>query len=388
MGMNSIIKDALQNARESKDQSTIKKPGSARILVVGAGGAGNNTVNRIMQIGIHGARCIAVNTDQQHLDVTNAHVKRLIGRNVTRGLGAGGFPRIGEAAAEESREELAEILSDADLVFVAAGMGGGTGTGSAPVIADIAKKMGSIVVGVVTMPFNVERGRIIKAKQGLRKLRYYTDTVVVIDNNRLLDLVPNLPIEEAFSVADEILANMVKGITECISIPSLINLDYADVRSILTDGGVAMVGIGEGEGENRVEKAVKSALDCPLLDVDIVGASGALIHVTGGSDLTLAEATGVAELITDKMIDDANVIWGARKDPRAEGMIRVILILTGVTSPQLLGPADIMPDLPSIEPIREYSKGASILRDNEPLFPVFSEDSKESDRDLGIPRLK
>ena len=377
MTINSIIKDALQNARATREQLA-KKTGSARILVVGTGGAGNNTVNRIMQIGIQGAKCIAVNTDQQHLDVTNAHLKLLIGKNVTRGLGAGGYPRMGEAAAEESREELTEILSDADLVFVACGMGGGTGTGSAPIIADIAKKMGSIVVGVVTMPFNVERGRIIKAKQGLRKLRYYADTVVVIDNNRLLDLVPNLPIEEAFSVADEILANMVKGITECISIPSLINLDYADVRSILTDGGVAMVGIGEAEGENRVERAVQNALDCPLLDVDIVGATGALIHVTGGSDLTLAEATGVAELITDKMIDDANVIWGARKDPRADGMIRVILILTGVSSPQLLGPTDVLPDLPSLEPIRDYGKRPSILRDNEPLFPVFSEENEKS----------
>ena len=386
MTINSIIKDALQNARATREQLA-KKTGSARILVVGTGGAGNNTVNRIMQIGIQGAKCIAVNTDQQHLDVTNAHLKLLIGKNVTRGLGAGGYPRMGEAAAEESREELTEILSDADLVFVACGMGGGTGTGSAPIIADIAKKMGSIVVGVVTMPFNVERGRIIKAKQGLRKLRYYADTVVVIDNNRLLDLVPNLPIEEAFSVADEILANMVKGITECISIPSLINLDYADVRSILTDGGVAMVGIGEAEGENRVERAVQNALDCPLLDVDIVGATGALIHVTGGSDLTLAEATGVAELITDKMIDDANVIWGARKDPRADGMIRVILILTGVSSPQLLGPTDVLPDLPALEPIRDYGKRPSILRDDEPLFPVFSEENEKSERDLGIPRI-
>ncbi len=387
MTINGIIKGALQNARANQEQGANRKPGSARILVIGTGGAGNNTVHRIMQIGIQGAKCIAVNTDQQHLDVTKAHVKLLIGRNTTRGLGAGGYPRIGEAAAEESREELAEILSDADLVFVAAGMGGGTGTGSAPIIADIAKKMGSIVVGVVTMPFNVERGRMIKAKQGLRKLRYYSDTVVVIDNNRLLDLVPNLPIEEAFSVADEILANMVKGITECISIPSLINLDYADVRSILTDGGVAMVGIGEGEGENRVEKAVKNALDCPLLDVDIVGATGALIHITGGNDLTLSEATLAAELVTDKMIEDANVIWGARKDPRAEGMVRVILILTGVTSPQLLGPTNIIPDLASLEPLTDYGKKPSIMKDNEPLFPLFTEDSNETDRDLGIPRI-
>ncbi|MEM2829709.1 MAG: cell division protein FtsZ, partial [Candidatus Jordarchaeales archaeon] len=258
----SLIRDAIKHTREINVDKELKV-GEAKIAVIGTGGAGNNTVDRLMHLGVIGAECIAVNTDKQHLDRVRAHKKLLIGRRITGGRGAGGFPHIGEAAAEESKEEIAELLRGIDLVFISAGMGGGTGTGSAPVIAEIAKKMGAIVVGVVTMPFKMEKGRIQKAVDGLKKLRYFADTVVVIDNNRLLSLVPNLPLDEAFSVADEILANMVKGITETISLPSLINLDYADVQSVLKNGGVAMVGIGEGEGENRVEKAVKSALDSP-----------------------------------------------------------------------------------------------------------------------------
>ncbi|MEM1657645.1 MAG: cell division protein FtsZ [Candidatus Jordarchaeales archaeon] len=378
----SLIRDAIKHSKEIAVEKEYKV-GEARIAVIGTGGAGNNTVDRLMHMGIVGAECIAINTDKQHLDRVRAHKKLLIGRKITGGRGAGGFPHIGEAAAEESKEEIAELLRGADLVFIAAGMGGGTGTGSAPVIAEIAKKMGAIVVGVVTMPFKMEKGRIQKAIEGLNKLRYFADTVVVIDNNRLLNLVPNLPIDEAFSVADEILANMVKGITETISLPSLVNLDYADVQSVLRNGGVAMVGIGEGEGENRVEKAVKSALDSPLLDVDITGASGALIHVTGGPDMTLTEATRAGELITEKMVDDALVIWGARVDPSLMGTIRIILILTGVSSPQLLGPA-------------EYEKtGLDILKPlpldgrNELLFEAsqFPLKKDEDLDDLGIPRL-
>ncbi|MEM4678699.1 MAG: cell division protein FtsZ [Candidatus Jordarchaeales archaeon] len=378
----SLVRGAIKHAKEIAVEKEYKV-GEARIAVIGTGGAGNNTVDRLMHMGIVGAECIAINTDKQHLDRVRAHKKLLIGRKITGGRGAGGFPHIGEAAAEESKEEIAELLRGADLVFIAAGMGGGTGTGSAPVIAEIAKKMGAIVVGVVTMPFKMEKGRIQKAIEGLNKLRYFADTVVVIDNNRLLNLVPNLPIDEAFSVADEILANMVKGITETISLPSLVNLDYADVQSVLRNGGVAMVGIGEGEGENRVEKAVKSALDSPLLDVDITGASGALIHVTGGPDMTLTEATRAGELITEKMVDDALVIWGARVDPSLMGTIRIILILTGVSSPQLLGPA-------------EYEKtGLDILKPlpldgrNELLFEAsqFPLKKDEDLDDLGIPRL-
>ncbi|MHA1607613.1 MAG: cell division protein FtsZ [Candidatus Freyarchaeota archaeon] len=379
----SLIREAIKHSRDVRVERECKV-GDARIAVIGTGGAGNNTVDRLMHLGVVGAECIAINTDKQHLERVSAHKKLLIGRKITGGRGAGGFPHIGEAAAEESKDEIAQLLKGIDLVFIAAGMGGGTGTGSAPVIAEIAKKMGAMVVGVVTMPFEMEKGRKQKAFDGLKKLRYFADTVVVIDNNRLLSLVPNLPIDEAFSVADEILANMVKGITETISVPSLINLDYADVQSVLRNGGVAMVGIGEGEGENRVEKAVKNALDSPLLDVDITGASGALIHVTGGPDMTLTEATRAGELITEKMVDDALVIWGARVDPNLTGIIRIILILTGVNSPQLLGPAefertglDILKPLPS---------------DNSKPFPPLEEFTpiprrSDEEDDLGIPRL-
>ena len=215
-------------------------------------------------------------------------------------------------------------------------MGGGTGTGSAPVVAEIAKGNDAIVVGVVTMPFNLERTRIDKAKTGLAQLQENADTVVVIDNQRLMELVPDLPLEEAFGVADEVLAGMVKGITETITMPSLINLDYADVRSIICNGGVALVGLGESTGENRAEDAIKNALNSPLLEVEWTGATGALIHITGGPDMSLAEANNVGEKISEKMSSDATVIWGARVDPRLTGLLRVMLILTGVKSPQLL----------------------------------------------------
>ncbi|MBS7247482.1 MAG: cell division protein FtsZ [Candidatus Jordarchaeales archaeon] len=378
----SLIRDAIKHTREINVDKELKV-GEAKIAVIGTGGAGNNTVDRLMHLGVIGAECIAVNTDKQHLDRVRAHKKLLIGRRITGGRGAGGFPHIGEAAAEESKEEIAELLRGIDLVFISAGMGGGTGTGSAPVIAEIAKKMGAIVVGVVTMPFKMEKGRIQKAVDGLKKLRYFADTVVVIDNNRLLSLVPNLPLDEAFSVADEILANMVKGITETISLPSLINLDYADVQSVLKNGGVAMVGIGEGEGENRVEKAVKSALDSPLLDVDITGASGALIHVTGGPDMTLTEATRAGELITEKMVDDALVIWGARIDPSLIGTIRIILILTGVSSPQLLGPAEF--ERTGLEVLKPLPlDGRNNFFESSSLILKKEEDDMD---DLGIPKL-
>jgi cell division protein FtsZ len=243
---------------------------------------------------------------------------------------------VGQAAAEESADQLTELLRDADLVFIAAGMGGGTGTGSAPIVAEIAKRNNAIVVGVVTMPFDLERTRLDKAKAGLARLQENVDTAVVIDNQKLMELVPDLPLEEAFGVADEVLANMVKGITETITMPSLINLDYADVRSIICNGGVALVGLGEASGTDRANDAIRNALNSPLLEVDWNGATGALIHITGGPDMSLAEANEVGELVSKKMSSDANVIWGARVDPRLSGILRVMLILTGVKSPQLL----------------------------------------------------
>jgi len=329
--------------REAKNRDILKQRfdsiGYANIKIMGCGGAGNNTINRLMKIGIMGAKCVALNTDHQHLEMIDAHQKVLIGKNLTRGLGAGGNPEIGRAAAEESREELKSILKESDLVFITCGEGGGTGTGSAPIIAEIAKLEGAIVVGVATLPFKTEIGRIEIAKQGLEKLKQFVDTLVVIDNNRLLEIAPDLPLIEAFSVADEVLATMVKGITETISLPSLINLDFADVRTILGTGGVAIVGIGESSGKgNRVEEAISDALNTPLLDVSINGAKGALIHVCGGNDMTLAEANSVARNIYEKMdMTDSMVIWGARVSEEFDGFLRVMLLITGIQSPQIFG---------------------------------------------------
>ncbi|NHI90771.1 MAG: cell division protein FtsZ [Candidatus Thorarchaeota archaeon] len=334
--MKSLIDSAREHSRGERNMSAVRDMGQARIVVVGCGGAGNNTVKRLMTIGVQGAECIAINTDRQHLAVTTAHRKLLIGERITRGLGAGGYPHVGRAAAEESAGQLTELLRDADLVFIAAGMGGGTGTGSAPVVAEIAKNNDAIVVGVITMPFSLERTRIDKAKAGLARLQENVDTAVVIDNQKLMELVPDLPLEEAFGVADEVLANMVKGITETITMPSLINLDYADVRSIICNGGVALVGLGEATGADRANEGIKNALNSPLLEVEWSGATGALIHITGGPDMSLAEANKVGEIVSEKMSSEANVIWGARVDPRLSGILRVMLILTGVKSPQLL----------------------------------------------------
>ncbi|HMF33377.1 MAG TPA: cell division protein FtsZ, partial [Candidatus Lokiarchaeia archaeon] len=337
------MQSLLANARSRMaDRPKAPSPmGQANIIIIGCGGAGNNTVDRLMKVGIKGAQTIAINTDQVHLDVVKANKKLLIGRNTTRGLGAGGVPEVGREAAEESRHELDMILKGADLVFITCGEGGGTGTGSAPVVAEIAKLNGALTVGVVTMPFKIEKGRMNRAKDGLNALREFVDTLVVIDNNRLMEIAPDLPIEEAFSVADEVLATMVKGITETVSMPSLINLDIADIKTILSTGGVAIVGIGESNAPGiRVEEAIQNALQSPLLEVDITGATGALIHVTGGRDMTLEEANRVGEKITESMDPDALVIWGARVDPSPHfaGYLRVMLLITGIKSQQIMGP--------------------------------------------------
>ena len=314
--------------------------GEARIIVVGAGGGGNNTLNRLHNIGIQGCELIAVNTDKQQLERTNADKKILIGYENTKGLGAGGFPEVGRQAALDAKTVLKDELSNADLVFLTAGLGGGTGTGSLPIIAEIAKDCGAVVVGAVTMPFKIESARIPKARDALAKLKDASDSVVVVDNNKLLGLVPDLPIDQAFGVADEILARMVKGISETISIPSLINLDYADVRAVMQGNqgrGVAMIGLGEGEGKDRANEAVTQALENPLLNVDFRGASGALVHITGGPDLTLEEASQIGDVATTYLSENANVIWGARIDPEFEKRIQVMIIMTGVSSPDILG---------------------------------------------------
>jgi len=257
----------------------------------------------------------------------------------------------GRAAIEESHKVVEDLLTDADVVFVTAGLGGGTGTGGAPVVAEIARKKGAITVGVVTTPFRIEKGRMRNATHSLTELRRQCDTVVVIDNNKLMQLVPQMPINEAFKVADQVLANMIKGIVETISTPSLINLDFADFKTIVQRGGIAVVGIGESDAPNRAEEAVKNALRSPLLDIDYAGATGALIHVTGDNQMTIEEANRVGEIVTEMMHNDALVIWGARVNPHSSGTLRVTLVMTGVNSPNLLsGFGTIAPQLHNLEP--------------------------------------
>ncbi len=314
--------------------------GQANIKVIGAGGAGNNMVSWLYKKSIRGAEIIACNTDKQHLDISEADRKFLIGKELTRGLGCGGFAERGAESAKESISEVKDSLKGADMVFICAGMGGGTGTGAAPVIAQVAKDTGAIVIGTVTMPFKIERARVDKAEFGLQQLRQIADTVIVIDNNRLVEIAGNLPVQQAFAVANELIATMIKGIVETIAIPSLVNLDYADVKAIMTQGGVASIGVGSSDTNNRVEEAVKGALSNPLLDISYEGATGALIHVSGGPDMTLEDINRVGELVTESLDDDANVIWGARVCDDLKGRLIVMTIITGVKSPWILGRLD------------------------------------------------
>ncbi|ETA66653.1 cell division protein FtsZ [Methanolobus sp. WCC1] len=343
--MQSIVQEALKHTEKEKayrqsiaindDQFDIL--GQPRIMIVGCGGAGNNTINRLYNMGIEGAETVAINTDKQHLDLIRADKKILVGKTLTRGLGAGGYPEVGAKAAELARGTLEEIFKDADLVFVTAGMGGGTGTGVAPVVAEVAKEQGAIVVGMVSSPFRVERARAVKAEEGLEEFRRAADTVIVLDNNRLLEYVPNLPIDQAFSVMDQIISETVKGITETITQPSLINIDYADIRAIMGCGGVAVMLVGESKNQDKSDDVVRAALNHPLLDVDYRGATGSLVHITGGPDLSLKEAEEIAASLTYELSSSANVIWGARISPEYEGRVRVMAIMTGVQSAQILG---------------------------------------------------
>ena len=309
----------------------------ARIMVVGCGGGGTNTINRLTEMGITGAATIAANTDAKHLAVIKAQKKILLGRELTRGLGAGGYPEVGKKAAEESKNEIREAMQGCDLVFLTCGLGGGTGTGAAPVVAYMAKEMGAIVIAAVTLPFKIEGARILKAEEGLAKLREVCDTVIVIENQKLVELAGNRPLKEAFGVADGLIATMIKGITETISQPSLVNLDYADVRTIMRAGGVATIGVGESDSQNRAKEAITKALSHPLLDVDYSGAKGALIQVIGGEDMKLEEISSIGETVSQHMDPEATVMWGARILPEFKGRIQVITIITGVKSPYILG---------------------------------------------------
>ena len=352
---------ALKYTWHDTEAEGILPPGTCHIAVIGVGGAGNNTVTRLIEMGITGAECVAVNTDALHLSVSRAHRKILIGEKLTKGLGVGGDPKLGRAAIEESKKRVEDLLSNVDIAFITAGLGGGTGTGAAPVIAEIARRNGAIAVGVVTTPFRIEKGRIEYAANALTEMRRQCDTVVVIDNNKLMQLVPQLPINEAFRVADQVLANMIKGIVETISAPSLINLDFADFKTIVKRGGVAVVGVGESDAPNRAEEAVRNALRSPLLNVDYAGATGALIHVTGDNQMTIEEANRVGEIVTEMMDDNALVIWGARVNPEQDGKLKVTLVMTGVNSPHILsGFGTIAPQLFNLEPYAEPEKPLDI----------------------------
>jgi len=334
--MDFIVENAMKNQREYEDVQV----GQANIKVIGVGGAGNNMVSWLYKKGISGAEIIACNTDQQHLSITESDRKFLLGRDTTRGLGCGGYPEKGAESAQESMSQVKEALKGSDMVFVCAGMGGGTGTGAAPVVAQVAKDTGAIVIGTVTMPFKIERARVDKAEFGLQQLRQVSDTVIVIDNNRLVSIAGNLPIQQAFAVANELVSTMIKGIVEIIAVPSLVNLDYADVKAIMTKGDVSSIGVGSSDTNNKVEEAVRGALSNPLLDINYEGATGALIHVSGGPDMTLDDVARAGELVTETLDPDANVIWGARVDENLKGKITVMTIITGVKSPWILGKLD------------------------------------------------
>ncbi|MFC7006737.1 cell division protein FtsZ [Halalkalicoccus salilacus] len=311
------------------------------ITVVGCGGAGGNTVNRMEEEGIHGAKLVAANTDVQHLVEIESDTKILLGEQKTRGRGAGSLPQVGEEAALESQDEIYDAIQGSDMVFVTAGLGGGTGTGSAPVVAKAARESGALTIAIVTTPFTAEgEVRRTNAEAGLERLRDVADTVIVVPNDRLLDAVGKLPVKQAFKVADEVLMRSVKGITELITKPGLVNLDFADVRTVMEKGGVAMIGLGESDSESKAKDSVKSALRSPLLDVDISGANSALVNVTGGSDMSIEEAEGVVEEIYERIDPDARIIWGTSVDEELEGAMRTMIVVTGVDSPQIYGRED------------------------------------------------
>ncbi|MGC8547671.1 MAG: cell division protein FtsZ [Candidatus Micrarchaeia archaeon] len=323
---------------DASEQAQANSVPQIKIVTVGVGGGGNNTVNRLLKVGVKGTDLVAVNTDVQHFKIIDDRIKKiLIGKSITRGLGAGGDPMIGAKAAETDRQELEEVLAGAQLVFLCAGMGGGTGTGAAPVIAQIAKEQGAIVVAMVTYPFDLERVRKVKAEEGIQQLRKYCDSVIILDNNRLVKLVPNLPMNEAFAVADDVLAKAIGGLVWTITQPSLINIDFADVRAIMGNGDVGFIAVGTGKGNDKVQAAAEAVIKNKLLDVDYENAKGALIHITGASDLTLGDAIKAGELITERMDPKANVKWGARIVPGYEGQIEIVAIVTGVKGESIVG---------------------------------------------------
>ena len=369
--MDSIIDDAIDEAEEEREEAreegtqgatggtgteepstsgqmtdeelaSVVKDLETKITVVGCGGAGGNTVTRMTEEGIHGAKLVAANTDAQHLaDEVTADTKILIGRKRTGGRGAGSVPKIGEEAAQENMEDIQQAIDGSDMVFVTAGLGGGTGTGAAPVVAQAAQDAGALTISIVTIPFTAEgERRRANADAGLERLRSVSDTVIVVPNDRLLDYAPSMPLQDAFKICDRVLMRSVKGMTELITKPGLVNVDFADVRTIMENGGVAMIGLGESDSENKAQDSIRSALRSPLLDVEFDGANSALVNVVGGPDMSIEEAEGVVEEIYDRIDPDARIIWGASVNQEFEGKMETMIIVTGVESPQIYGKSE------------------------------------------------
>ncbi|MEM3841178.1 MAG: cell division protein FtsZ [Candidatus Micrarchaeaceae archaeon] len=302
----------------------------SNFAVVGVGGRGSNLIHRLSMKGIKSADTIAVNTDAKHLNMITSQKKLLIGKEITRGLGAGGFPEVAAKCADASNTEITEMLSKYDLIFLAAGLGGGTGSGAGPAIARMAKEMGILVVSFVTYPFAIERSRMVKADWALEEFTKNSDTTIVIENDKLLSYAPNLPMERSFELIDDITINAVRGIADAIKIPSMINIDFADLKSVLSNRGAAIINIGSGSGVDKVEKAIKSTKTHPLMNFDMEGAKSALIHISAGTALTIDECNRVTEGVTEGLDPNANVILGARLLPELEDQIKVTSIITGV----------------------------------------------------------
>ncbi|WP_457751817.1 cell division protein FtsZ [Thermococcus sp.] len=361
--------------------------GLIKIAIVGVGGSGNNTITRLYELGVQGAELIAMNTDAQHLARTKAHKKLLLGKEITQGKGSGGDPEIGYRAAEASAHEIAETIGDADLVFITAGMGNGTGTGAAPVVVKVVKERARhngrfrepLVVSVVTFPFRNEgKIRIEKAKAGIKALMYYSDTVIIIENDKLLKLVPKLPINAAFRFADEIIARMVKGLTETIKLPSMVNIDFADVYSVMHNGGAALIGIGESDSSNRAADAIKNALENKMLDVEYASGDKALVHFTVGPDVSLGEISTAMDIVYERLGEKSEIKWGARIDEDMGKVVRAMVIMTGVKSPNILGGIEALQvgeDFKSniIEPTRSFSGRHS----NDKIFNTIARNKEK-----------
>jgi cell division protein FtsZ len=331
------VEEIVKRAVSERSIEDIAREAIPKISVLGIGGAGCNIVSWMKGKEVSGARIYALNSDAQHLSITKADQRILLGYKVCGGLGCGGFPEQGAKAAEESLEEVEKIISGAGLVFLTAGLGGGTGTGATPVAAKLAKETGALTLSVITTPFQVERARLAKARDGLKRLVEVCDAVIVIDNNRLRRVAGNLPLSEAFAVANELIATFIKNVAETIATPSLMNLDFADMKAIMMGSGVCAIGVGEGHGDTKVEDAVEKALDTPLLDIGEINKSeGALVHIEGGDDMTLEDVNRAGEIVITRIAPNAKVSWGARVNSAMQGSMRATVVLAGVDSPFLV----------------------------------------------------